>query len=191
MMSSTRSTRFGGSDSFRAVVNGIGALVVVVGIVFIVMAYRRPTVGTIFLALGWVSIVAFYFFAVQAARALVHGEDVLAMGTASEQARADLEREKKALLKAIKEVEFDEATGKLDKPDAEAQIADYRRRALEVMVSLDSEAPKEYVTVVEKELKRRLERAARAGACAACGAKNDADADFCKRCGKKLEDAAS
>jgi len=168
------------------VVNTIGALVVVVGIVFIVLAYRRPTVGTFFLALGWVSIVGFYFFAVQAARALFRGEDVLAMGTASEQAKSDLEREKRALYKAIKEVEFDEATGKLDKADAEAQIADYRRRAMDVLRELETEAPKEYVDVVEKELKRRLERAGRAGVCAACATPNDADADFCKKCGKPL-----
>ena len=52
-MSSTRST-----DSYRAVWSGIGGLVVVVGIVFIVLSYKRPTVGTLFLALGWASLVA-------------------------------------------------------------------------------------------------------------------------------------
>ena len=190
MTSSMRSTRFRGSDSFRVVVNGIGALVVLVGIVFIVLAYRRPTVGTVFLALGWVSIVAFYFFAVQAARALFHGEDVLALGTPTEQLRADLEREKKALLKAIKEIEFDEATGKLDKADAEEQITSYRQRAMEVMRLLDSSAPQEYVEKVEQELKRRLEQPVPApGTCAGCSAQNDADATFCKKCGKKLGDA--
>jgi hypothetical protein len=181
-MSSTRST-----DSFRAIVNGIGALVVVVGVVFIVMSYRHPTIGTLFLALGWVSIVAFYFFAVQSARALFKGDDVLALGTAAELHRGDLQREKKALLKAIKEVEFDKAMRKLDEGDAEAQIAIYRARALEVIAELGAEAPREYVDVVEKELKRRLEKATVApGTCPACTTKNDADAEFCKKCGKPL-----
>ena len=187
-MSSTRSTRR--TDSFRAVVNGVGALVVVVGVVFIVLSYRRPTIGTIFLALGWASIVAFYFFAVQAARALFRDEDVLHFGSADDQQRADLEREKRALLKAIKEVEFDQATGKIDDADAEAQIAIYRARAIEVMSSLESEAPKKYVDLVEEELKKRLakanEPARTPGVCAACGTKNDADAEFCKKCGKPI-----
>ena len=182
-MSSTRST-----DSFRAVVNGIGALVVVVGIVFIAMSYRRPTVGTIFLALGWVSIVAFYFFAVQAARALFRGEDVLAFGSHSDLQRGDLEREKKALLKAIKEVEFDKAMKKIDDADADAQIAVYRNRAMEVIRDLEVAAPKKYVDEVEAELKKRLEKAggAPSGVCAGCATKNDADAEFCKKCGKRL-----
>ena len=181
-MSSTRST-----DSYRAVWSGIGGLVVVVGIVFIVLSYKRPTVGTLFLALGWASLVAFYYFAVQAARALFHGADVLALGSESEQATADLEREKKALLKAIKEVEFDQATGKIDDADAEAQIALYRGRAIEIMSALETEAPKKYVDVVEAELKKRLEKAAaKPDACPVCSTKNDPDAAFCKKCGKAL-----
>ena len=52
-------------------------------------------------------------------------------------ARAELEREKRALLKAIKEAEFDHAMGKLSKRDADEMIATYRARAIEVIKELD------------------------------------------------------
>jgi hypothetical protein len=49
----------------------------------------------------------------------------------------ELEREKRALLKAIKESEFDLAMGKLSKADADAMIAIYRGRAIEVIKEID------------------------------------------------------
>jgi hypothetical protein len=52
-------------------------------------------------------------------------------------ARAELEREKKALLKAIKEAEFDLQMGKLSKADAEAMIGAYRAQAIAVIREID------------------------------------------------------
>ncbi|MBA3501780.1 MAG: hypothetical protein H0T65_15550, partial [Deltaproteobacteria bacterium] len=49
----------------------------------------------------------------------------------------ELEREKRALLKAIKESEFDLAMGKLSQADADAMIAIYRTRAIEVIKEID------------------------------------------------------
>ncbi len=51
--------------------------------------------------------------------------------------RAELEKEKKTLLKAIKEAEFDQAMGKLSKHDAEELIHMYRARAIELIKELD------------------------------------------------------
>ncbi len=51
--------------------------------------------------------------------------------------RGELEKEKRTLLKAIKEAEFDQAMGKLSKSDAEDLIRMYRTRAIELIKELD------------------------------------------------------
>jgi hypothetical protein len=51
--------------------------------------------------------------------------------------RAELEKEKRTLLKSIKEAEFDQAMGKLSKADAEDLIRMYRTRAIELIKELD------------------------------------------------------
>jgi hypothetical protein len=51
--------------------------------------------------------------------------------------RGELEREKKTLLKAIKEAEFDFEMGKLSKADADGMIHTYRARAIEVIKQLE------------------------------------------------------
>ena len=75
-------------------------------------------------------------------------------------ARGELEREKKTLLKAIKEAEFDREMGKLSKADAEEMIAIYRARAIEVIKELDHIESGSAGTVreqIEREVKARLE----------------------------------
>ena len=52
-------------------------------------------------------------------------------------AAAHLEKEKRTLLKAIKEAEFDLAMGKLSQADCDGLIRDYRARAIEVIKELD------------------------------------------------------
>jgi hypothetical protein len=53
-------------------------------------------------------------------------------------ARGELEKEKRTLLKGIKEAEFDAAMGKLSKADADSLVRDYRARAIDVIKELDS-----------------------------------------------------
>lgn len=73
--------------------------------------------------------------------------------------RADLEKEKKTLLKAIKEAEFDHAMGKLSKADADDLIHNYRARAIAVIKELDrleaghAESPREQI---QREVQARL-----------------------------------
>ena len=52
-------------------------------------------------------------------------------------ARGELEKEKRTLLKGIKEAEFDAAMGKLSKADSESLIRDYRARAIDVIKEID------------------------------------------------------
>lgn len=73
--------------------------------------------------------------------------------------RGDLEKEKRTLLRSIKETEFDQAMGKLSKPDAEQLIQMYRARAIEVIKELDrldagqADSPRQKI---EREVAARL-----------------------------------
>lgn len=75
-------------------------------------------------------------------------------------ARGELEKEKKTLLKGIKEAEFDAATNKLSKADADSLIKEYRARAIEVIKELDrldegaALSPKEQIA---REVRARIE----------------------------------
>lgn len=78
-------------------------------------------------------------------------------------AKGALEKEKRTLLKAIKEAEFDQAMGKLSQADAESLIATYRARAVEVIKEIDRLGDTADLSVrdqIEREVKARLELAA-------------------------------
>jgi len=77
-------------------------------------------------------------------------------------ARGQLLKEKKTLLKAIKEAEFDFAMGKLSKADSDALIRDYRARAIEVIKELDHSggAGLSAREQIDREVKARLALAA-------------------------------
>jgi hypothetical protein len=117
------------------------------------------------------------------------------------------------VLRSIKELEFDQAMGKLAQSDFDEMSERLRARALGLMRQLDAThaAPRERI---ERELADRLVREARrsggtaagasakaappvvqqvaaAVACEACGTSNDADARFCKECGTRLAKGAA
>jgi hypothetical protein len=106
--------------------------------------------------------------------------------------RAALEREKMLALRAIKELEFDRAMGKLSESDWQEMSGRLRTRAARLMRQLDAGAG--YREQVEQDLAKRLGSVSSAGEseapaarfCAACGTPRDADAKFCKNCGTKL-----
>jgi hypothetical protein len=104
-------------------------------------------------------------------------------------ARRELLRDKRNLLKAIKELEFDHSMGKLSDHDYHELVARYRQSAVAVMRRLD-EGAVTYRALIEREVQRRLGVAAPAAAevrvCPACALKNDDDAAFCKGCGTRL-----
>ena len=123
--------------------------------------------------------------------------------------RKELEREKQGLLKALKELEFDHEMGKISDLDFRDIAASYRARAMRVMRRLDDVAG-DYRRMIELDIaaKRGGRPASEVSAnepapapvaeasaianetpsalrvrCASCGADNEADARFCKRCG--------
>jgi hypothetical protein len=66
----------------------------------------------------------------------------------------ELEREKQAVLKAIKEIELDYQMRKISEPDYREMVERYRARALRVMGDLA--AGDDYRALIEHELKGRL-----------------------------------
>ena len=116
--------------------------------------------------------------------------------------RAALEREKMLALRALKDLEFDHAMGKLSEEDFREMSSRLRTRAARLMRQLDAGAG--YRDRVERDLAKRLgekessaeaggargagplEAAAGARTCAACSTANERDARFCKECGAKL-----
>jgi hypothetical protein len=132
----------------------------------------------------------------------------------------ELEREKQAVLKAIKEIELDYQMRKISEADYREMVERYRARALRILSDLA--AGDDYRALIERELKDRVAARAEAGAagqavavgaadraqspgpsspdapttpasgtCPACATLNDADAQFCKRCGQKLSPVVS
>jgi hypothetical protein len=176
----------------------VGSVTIAWFIAAVFVAYNfHPTVGALFLILGWIALHATVYFLLAAVMAfdLTPGEESLEVAAGR---RVELEREKKLLLKAIKEVEFDRDMGKVDPADASAVVARYRARALEIMRLIDADGLKQYEEKVEAEIVRRVgappappappapEDKAAAPTCSSCGLGNDADAAFCKKCGTKL-----
>jgi Ca2+/Na+ antiporter len=191
---------------------------VVLGVVVMMVAASRAgrlTGAAIFLGLAVTALCAVVFVFFLAARALVRDPEDAEQRVATGRRRKELEREKQALLKALKELEFDHEMGKVSDEDYQEIGANYRARAVRVLRQLDeSTGDADYRALAEKELKARLEgrgaKAAEAAAtpaseaapvsppsdklgCTRCGARNDADADFCKKCGNRLraEEATS
>jgi hypothetical protein len=151
--------------------------------------------------------------ALRAVRPLVSPQDDRTV-LVGHRTRAALEREKLLALRAIKELEFDRAMGKLSERDWQEMSSRLRVRAARLIRQLDSGGG--YREQIERDLAVRLSgdpnlaqpahaatdtrgakasvdredgRTAKASAarpCASCSTINDADARFCKECGAKL-----
>jgi rRNA maturation endonuclease Nob1 len=115
-----------------------------------------------------------------------------------ERTRAALEREKQLALRAIKELEFDKAMGKISEEDFRDMAGRLRSRASRLIRQLDAGAG--YRARIEQDVAKRLGESAvssrqdaagseprpAARACASCSTSNDVDARFCKGCGARL-----
>jgi hypothetical protein len=150
--------------------------------------------------------------ALRTLRPLVTAEDDRTV-MIGQRTRAALEREKMLALRAIKELEFDRAMGKVSEGDWQEMSSRLRARATRLMRQLDAGVG--YRQQIERDLAKRLSAsapAAREGSapartdgprpeahpepeaksaapfrtCAACSTANDPDARFCKECGHKL-----
>jgi len=112
--------------------------------------------------------------------------------------RAALERDKLLALRAIKELEFDRAMGKLSEDDFKEMAGRLRTRAARLIRQLDAGAG--YREQIERDLERKLTKdtkdpvarerkdtkVAPQLVCRACDTPNDSDAKFCKGCGARL-----
>jgi len=84
-------------------------------------------------------------------------------------------------LLALKEIEFDRATGKLSDEDYTELTERYSRRALEL---LDAPVQATAADPVEALLSQRI--VSRGGFCGACGARQQPGGRFCGSCGTAL-----
>lgn len=144
------------------------------------------------------------------ARALAAPDQMAAVGRgAGSFTQAELRDEKRRLLRAIKELEFDRGMDKLSQQDFDAVIATYRLRAIEVMRALEGgqEVHPELAKILKERDGGAAERPvvtpekvkeAEPGSpqlgpldvttriCVQCSGGNDADAKFCKHCGAPM-----
>jgi hypothetical protein len=104
------------------------------------------------IALGWVVWLLF-----RAAESLARPEKPDDASQVTGRRRKELEREKQALLKAIKELEFDHEMGKVSDRDFGEIGQQYRARAIRVMRQLD-EGGQQYEAMIAKELAARLKK---------------------------------
>ena len=113
---------------------------------------------------------------------------------AGSRSRAAVEREKTLVMRSIKELEFDRAMGKVSVGDFDEMGRRLRARAIRLMKQLDIEAV-DYLALIERELRGRLDASAERpaasattarGVCGSCQTKNEGDARFCKGCGRPL-----
>ena len=117
-----------------------GALVLVgFGLVLLAAGLTGPLdAGTISLAVCGASLVYALRRLYAVVRALARPDALAQVGRgAGHFSQAELRDEKRRLLRAIKELEFDHGMGKLSQQDFDAVIGTYRLRAIEVMRSLD------------------------------------------------------
>jgi hypothetical protein len=127
---------------------------------------------------------------------LTENEVIAATDPLSERMRSTLEREKALTLRSFKELEFDRAMGKVSAKDFDEMAGRLRARAIGLMKQLEQDDAG-YRALVERDLQARLaerpaprpKAPATVGACSGCGTANDADAMFCKRCGRQLSES--
>src|SRR5262245_41760589 len=172
------------------------ALAGLVGATLVVFVSRgQPPAAIILLSLVIFAAAAVGAAALRTLLPFIGGRERLATPLAGGRARAAIEREKTLALRAIKDLEFDHAMGKVSDQDFADMSGRLRSRAAGLLRQLD--AGSSYSAQIEREVARRLEAAgvpsvgeSRPGRfCSQCGAAHSADARFCAQCGHKLETA--
>ncbi len=164
-------------------------------------------------ALAMIATLGAFYMSLRAAFGLTaHGFDTVAIN----EERAAMLAEKDAILAGIKELEFDQAIGKVGQADFEKLDKELRARARAVLRALEDDV-RPYRAKAKALIEERLKDAKLGGTgepyrekaepaapppkdepkvepvsqlCASCRTKNDADAAFCKRCAKPLGEPA-
>jgi hypothetical protein len=124
----------------RWVWRGTALVALLIGWVFIAWQnHFHITAPLVFVCLGYLAVVATVYNLWRTGAAAVASAEDEGDSTWAKPAgvRGELEREKRTLLKAIKEAEFDHQMGKLSQRDADEMIRTYRARAIEVLKDLE------------------------------------------------------
>jgi hypothetical protein len=127
-------------DTMRWVRRGAAIASLVIGWLFILWQnHFRITAPTVFVCLGYLAVIATIYNLWRTGAAAVDSSEEDDDSTWAKPAGAlgELEREKRTLLKAIKEAEFDRDMGKLSQRDADDMIRGYRARAIGVIKEID------------------------------------------------------
>ena len=121
---------------------------------------------------------------------LVSPERVVGDSRRSSRHLQALEREKRLVLRSIKELEFDKAMGKVAEPDFDDMAGRLRQRAVGLMqrIDLGEAGLRERITRDLAGLRGgpKPSKKVTARQCASCDTLNDTDARFCKNCGAAL-----
>ncbi len=133
--------------------------VAVLGWLAIGLIHRAFTPGVAFLGIGWLALCLVLLFFVRAWSAAATAVPNDGFATRRDRGE-DLEIEKRALLKAIKEIEFDHETGKMSDADADEIIRFYRTRAIEILKEIDelkgATGPKSPRQEIERDIEARM-----------------------------------
>lgn len=105
-------------------------------------------------------------------------------------ARADLAARRERAVEALREIEFDQATGKLSDADYQMLKARYTRQAVAAIRS-EAGAPAVEESEVEAAIRRAREAQASVPACSLHGLRPEADAIYCSECGRFLGGACA
>jgi len=170
------------------------ALAGLIGATLVVFVSRgQPPAAIILLSLVVFAAAAVGAAALRTLLPFIGAGERLDVPLAGGRARVAIEREKTLALRAIKDLEFDHAMGKVSDQDFAEMSGRLRTRAAGLMRQLDAGAS--YSAQIEREVTRRLEAAggpppageSRPGRfCAQCGAAHDPAARFCAQCGHRL-----
>ena len=129
-------------------------------------------------------------------------DPLVAMSGSGNVERQALEDEKAALLRNLQDLKFEWQVGKLSDDDYRSQETTLRSRAREVMRLLDADvepfrtkaremmqdAPQEKASKRSPYRERgRSAKDPETKVCGSCGAINDSDAEFCKKCGARID----
>ena len=119
-------------------------------------------------------------------------EEALALG-----APTVAEEQKRAVLQALKDLEFERSVGKIEEDHYQELVARYRTEAKRLLRAVDEdlaplrEKAAAYVAEqlgTERPQKRsKPPKKADEPVCPSCRTENDIDAAFCKKCGSKLD----
>ncbi len=105
-------------------------------------------------------------------------------------ARADIGARRERAVEALREIEFDQATGKLSDDDYEMLKTRYTRQAVAAMRS-EADASTVDESEIEAAIRRAREAQAQGPACSVHGMRPEPDAIYCSECGRFLGGACA